>query len=133
MNANVVGIIIGAILTVATILLVFLGRKREVERIQALRTSAAAVTDSQKMASSIPQDLTIIEGIGPKISRLLRKNGITTFAQLAGTDLPVLEKLLKENGMQFVKADSWAEQARLAGAGKLEELKVLQEKLVAGR
>ena len=78
-------------------------------------------------------DLTIIEGIGPKIASLLNQHGITSFAQLAGTPIPDLVKILQENGLQFVKPDSWIEQGRLAAEGKMDDLKALQDKLIGGR
>ena len=49
------------------------------------------------------------------------------------SDLSFLENLLKQNGLQFTKPASWAEQARLAADGKMDELKALQEKLTGGR
>ena len=78
-------------------------------------------------------DLTIIEGIGPKIASLLNQHGITSFTQLAGTPIPDLEKILQENGLQFVKPGSWIEQGRLAAESKMDDLKALQDKLIGGR
>ena len=97
------------------------------------RAAAAVPVAPAVQVSDKADDLAIIEGIGPKIAGILSQAGIKTFAQLAATDLPVLEKLLKDNGLQFTKPGSWAEQARLAAAGRMDELKALQEKLVAGR
>jgi predicted flap endonuclease-1-like 5' DNA nuclease len=77
-------------------------------------------------------DLTLIEGVGPRIVGLLQQQGITTFAQLAAVDIPRLEQILQENHLQFIKPDSWPEQARLASQGKMTELKALQDRLIAG-
>ena len=41
-----------------------------------------------------PDNLEIIEGIGPVIANLMRSNGIGTFAKLAGTALPALQAIL---------------------------------------
>jgi len=81
-----------------------------------------------------PDDLTIIEGIGPKIASLLQAAGIATFTQLAGADLSKLVKILEDAGLKHL-ADpaTWAEQARLAAEGKWEELKVLTDNLKGGR
>jgi predicted flap endonuclease-1-like 5' DNA nuclease len=81
-----------------------------------------------------PDDLTIIEGIGPKIASLLQAAGIATFSQLAGADLSRLEKILQDAGLKHL-ADpaTWPEQAKLAAEGKWEELKVLTDSLKGGR
>ena len=139
MDANVIGLIIGIVLAAITIWLILWGARKDNERIDAARLKAAEPVIPQKSAATVipvvarADDLTIVEGIGPKIANLLAQKGITTFAQLAATEIPVLEKILKENGLQFTKPASWPEQARLAAAGKTAELKALQEKLVAGR
>lgn len=81
-----------------------------------------------------PDDLKRIEGIGPKISSLLQEAGITTFAQLAATDLERLEQIMDEAGLlSIANPSTWAEQAALAGAGKWDELEVLQDALKGGR
>jgi len=145
MNSTIVGLIIGIILVIVTILLIFMVRGGEKARVdEARRVDAEAVTrqaalTAEKAVPVMPagtasmDDLTMIEGIGPKIAGILKQAGISSFAQLAGADLSFLENLLKQNGLQFTKPASWAEQARLAADGKMDELKALQEKLTAGR
>jgi predicted flap endonuclease-1-like 5' DNA nuclease len=78
-------------------------------------------------------DLTLIEGIGPRVASILNLQGITNFTQLASTELPTLEKMLKDNGLQFIKPASWIQQAGLAAEGKMDELKALQDRLIGGR
>ena len=80
-----------------------------------------------------PDDLTLIEGIGPKISSVLQAAGIATFSQLAGADLSRLEKILQDAGLRLADPGTWAEQARLAAEGKWEEFKTLTESLKGGR
>lgn len=81
-----------------------------------------------------PDDLTRIEGIGPKISSLLQTAGITTFAQLAATDVSRLEQILTEADLRaLADPTTWPEQARLAAAGKWDELEALQDELKGGR
>ena len=139
MNSTIVGLIIGIILVIVTIILIFWGREGEKARIdEAARVAeevpmARVSRAAEPVAFAVKDDLTLIEGIGPKIAAILNQAGISSFAQLAGTDLSFLENLLKENGMQFIKPASWTEQARLAADGKMDDLKALQEKLVAGR
>jgi large subunit ribosomal protein L13 len=91
--------------------------------------------DSQ--ASSTTDDLTIIEGIGPKINELLHSAGITTFAQVANASIEELTRILNEGGSSFNSKigtiPSWAEQSSLARYGKMEELEILKEKLNNGK
>jgi predicted flap endonuclease-1-like 5' DNA nuclease len=79
--------------------------------------------------------LETIEGIGPGISALLREAGITTFAQLAKTEISQLQEMLQKAGPRFQMADpsTWPQQAELAAAGNWAELETLQGQLSAGR
>jgi len=79
--------------------------------------------------------LTIIEGIGPKIQELLNNAGIINFEQLAAATPDQLKDILVAAGSRFQLHDpsTWAAQAKLAAAGKMEELKVLQAELKGGK
>lgn len=78
-------------------------------------------------------DLAKIEGIGPKISGVLKAAGITTFAQLAEAEVERLQEILQDADLRLAKPESWPEQAALAAAGKWDELDRLQEELKGGR
>jgi predicted flap endonuclease-1-like 5' DNA nuclease len=78
-------------------------------------------------------DLTIIEGIGPVIAGLLQQAGITTFAQLAETDLSRLEQILREAHLPISDPTTWADQARLAANGNWDGLRAMQDELKGGR
>ena len=80
-----------------------------------------------------PDELVLIEGVGPKIATVLQGVGIKTFAQLANTSVAVLEDTLKAAGMRLADPASWPEQAKLAAEGKMDELKTLQDNLKGGR
>ncbi len=83
---------------------------------------------------SVPHDdLTRIEGIGPKISVLMLSAGIRTFGQLAATDVKQLEEILNKAEIWMADPATWPEQARLAAAGKWQALNEWQEKLKGGR
>ncbi len=84
---------------------------------------------------SKPDDLKRIEGIGPKIAELLNAAGITTFAQLAQTDVETLRQILVKAGRRFALAspETWPEQAALAAKGDWDALKRLQDSLKGGR
>jgi predicted flap endonuclease-1-like 5' DNA nuclease len=80
-------------------------------------------------------DLTIIEGIGPRIDELLHQNSIVSFAQLARLGVPEILAILERGGPHFQLANpgSWAQQASLASENRWAELKRLQEELISGR
>ncbi len=86
--------------------------------------------------SNTSDNLKLINGIGPAIEKHLKAAGINTFAQLAKLTVLKLKAILIERGGTRYKnfnSISWAEQAKLAAAGKMEELKILQEKLKENR
>jgi len=82
-----------------------------------------------------PDDLTRIEGIGPKIQELLYAANIHTFAKLAKTDTARLKGILNDAGDRFQMHEpkTWPEQAQLAADGRWEELDKLQDLLRGGR
>lgn len=55
--------------------------------------------------SSEPDDLRSIAGVGPKIERLLRANGIETFAQLGASTPDAIRSYLVQGGAHMAKYD----------------------------
>jgi len=85
-------------------------------------------------SSPDPDDLKIIEGVGPKIATVLADAGITTFTQLAGTDPEQLEKIVRDDaGIKAANPASWPEQAAFAASGNWDGLEKMQKRLIAGR
>lgn len=82
-----------------------------------------------------PDDLKIIEGIGPKVEQLLKEAGIANWAELAAQDTKSLQGLLEAAGPAFRMMDpaTWPEQALLAAEGRWEALRALQDALKGGR
>ena len=80
-------------------------------------------------------DLTRVEGIGPKIAEHLTAGGIATFAQLADAPLERLQEILDEAGPRYRVHDpgTWSRQAALARDGKDDELQQLQDELKGGK
>jgi uracil permease len=78
-------------------------------------------------------DFQLVEGIGPKVARVLRHAGIVTFAHLAETDVAQLKQILKQADLGLMNPETWPEQAALAADGKWAELEDLKGKLTAGR
>ena len=79
-------------------------------------------------------DLTKLEGIGPKISQALKAAGYNTFGKVAGATEVELRVTLERAGIKLAPAAAtWPHQAALADRGEWEELKKLQDSLVGGR
>lgn len=75
-------------------------------------------------------DLTLIEGIGPRVAELLNESGITTFEELAERDIEKIQSLLNEKNLQYKNPKTWPLQARLAdiasASGKKEDWDVFK-------
>lgn len=78
-------------------------------------------------------DLEAIEGIGPKIAGIMRAAGITTFAELAASEVNTLNEILQGANLRLADPTTWPEQAKLAADGNWEAFKALQESLKGGR
>lgn len=79
------------------------------------------------------EDLTIIEGIGPRIAGILNESGVMTFSQLAEMTPGQLSRLLDEKDIRMAQTETWPEQARLAAIGDMDRLHELQSRLRGGR
>lgn len=80
-----------------------------------------------------PDDLTCIEGIGPKSSAALQDAGITTYAQLADTDTGALKDILQRAGVRVAVSETWKVQAGLAAEGDWEQMDAMKAELKRGR
>jgi len=109
------------------------------EEIKAEEVIEEKTEESEKVEEKIDtaevDDLTKVEGVGPKIAELLNDAGITTFAQLAKTEVVKLREILYDAGSKYKSHDpeTWPEQAKLAAENNWEELKKLQDELDGGR
>ena len=74
-----------------------------------------------------------MEGIGPKVAKVLNDIGITSFADLANAEASKVQETLNAAGMQYMNPEGWIEQAKLAAAGDTEGLAKLQDELKGGR
>ncbi len=106
--------------------------------ISSINSSLGNVAATAPVAAAAPaakDDLVKIEGIGPKISEILAKAGITTFAQLAETPVDTLKGLLSGAGSRFAAHDpsTWPEQAAVAAKGDWVAFKKLTDELVGGK
>ncbi len=80
-------------------------------------------------------DLKIVEGIGPKIEKLLNAAGIWSFATLAATPAENVKAILTAAGDRFAMHDpaSWGYQSFLAANGRWDDLNLLKAELVGGK
>ncbi|HKK78213.1 MAG TPA: helix-hairpin-helix domain-containing protein [Phaeodactylibacter sp.] len=100
-------------------------------------TAKAKAAPKKKTAKKAAgkDDLKKIEGIGPKIAGLFADAGITTFEGLATAKKSQLKEILEAAGPRYKMHDptTWTKQAKLAAAGKWDELDKLQQELKGGK
>jgi large subunit ribosomal protein L27 len=82
-----------------------------------------------------PDDLKIVEGIGPKIEQLLKEGGINTWEDLSNAPVERIQEILDAAGPRYQIHDpsTWPAQAKFAAEGKWDELKEYQDMLIGGR
>ncbi|MGJ3237766.1 MAG: helix-hairpin-helix domain-containing protein [Anaerolineae bacterium] len=89
---------------------------------------------AEVVASDEPDDLTKIEGIGPKMSAALIDAGINTYIKLTDANNEQLTQAIQNAGMRLAPSlETWAEQAAYAAKGDWDGLAKLQEELQGGR
>lgn len=83
----------------------------------------------------VADDLTVVEGIGPKIADLCHGIGIRTWADLAETEVSLLRTMLNDAGQRFKAHDpgTWPQQAALLARGAWDEFVTLTDRLDGGR
>lgn len=96
-----------------------------------LDLDAAAVVLGKRIRRD---DLTVIEGIGPKIAEIISADGIDTWRSLSLTQPTHIRGLLDLAGSSYSIHDpgTWPEQAGLLADGRWEEFKALAEELDGG-
>ena len=94
-----------------------------------------AVKTAKKEIKEAADDLTKIEGVGKKIAELLATEQIVSFQDLSKATPKKIRTILDAAGSKFKMHDpaTWPKQAKLAAAGKWDELKKLQAELKGGK
>ena len=95
-----------------------------------------AVAAKVAFGKTIKQDdLTVVEGIGPKIRELFHNHNITTWAGLADCSVEKCQEVLASGGKRFEihKPRTWPEQAKMAALGQWQKLKEWQDSLDGGK
>jgi len=88
------------------------------------KTAPAAIASVTKK-----DDLTKVEGIGPKIKGLLNDDGIWTWKKLSETKPSHIKKILDKAGPRYKvhNPGSWPKQAGMAARGEWDKLKKWQD------
>ncbi len=81
-----------------------------------------------------PNDLTVVEGVGPKVAGILNGAGIHTWSDLAATPVSTIQELLDAAGSRYNmhNPSTWPQQAGLLQQGEWEQFKALTNKLDGG-
>ncbi len=113
-------------------------RDAALQQLRAAKSGApagASAATPQREGEATVDDLQKIEGIGPKIEKLLHNAGIRTFKTLAATSAERLKGILNAAGKRFRLADptTWPRQAKMAAEERWDELKDYQDALQGGR
>jgi hypothetical protein len=100
-----------------------------------VQTSFPGIENSVVSLPRQSDDLSKIEGVGPKIAQLLKEKGFITYEDLAVAKAKDIKVILDEAGSKFSvhNPTSWPKQAKLAAKGDWDKLAKLQSELVAGK
>ena len=93
------------------------------EAVTEVETAVPAVETVQMAAGD---DLSILDGVGPKSADALRAAGVTTFAQLSEMTPEAIEELLAKANEPLIagrNANTWPRQAKLAAAQEWSALR----------
>ncbi|MEM9884764.1 MAG: DUF4332 domain-containing protein [Bacteroidota bacterium] len=106
--------------------------KAETKKVAAKKSTTKKASTKK---SNAKDDLTKIEGIGPKLAAVLADAGIATFKKLAATKAEKIASILVAANARYrmYNPTTWPAQAQLAADGKWEELKKWQDELNGGK
>lgn len=98
------------------------------------RGGSKSTTDTASKATT-KDNLTKIEGVGPKAAEAMTAAGLTTFAEIAASTPEAIKEILDaaEGRLGSLDPSTWTEQAKLAADGKWDELKKWQDELDGGK
>ena len=90
---------------------------------------------ASKKSTSKGDDLTKVEGIGPKVMEVFNEAGISSFADLAKEKVEKLAEILITANSRYKMFDptSWPIQAKMAADEKWDELKKWQDEHDGGK
>jgi large subunit ribosomal protein L21 len=93
--------------------------------VESIVTTAAKVAKASAPTKAAAEDVTLIDGIGPKIAGQLAAEGITRLSQIALLSKVALNKIDAKLGLKGrSERDEWISQAQELVAGKAPRAKV---------
>ena len=119
-------------------------KAEEKKPVKAKKSSSAKATEDEEKAAPKKtakakadkgDDLTKVEGIGPKAAEALVNAGIGSYSDLAKSKPEKIKEILAEASSRMAHLDptSWPKQAKMAADDKWDELKEWQEKAKGGK
>ena len=111
-------------------------KKAVAKKAVAKKAAKTVVSADNKVANKMKKKgLQVIEGVGPKIEKLMHEAGLMNFNDVANAPLATLKKVLEDAGSRFRMHDpsTWSKQAKMAHEGKWNELAKWQGELKGGR
>ncbi len=98
-------------------------------------TNSEIVAKSIVADDSVKDDLTKVEGIGPKIQGLLNDDGIWSWKQLSETTVERIQKILDDAGPRYRVHNpaSWPMQSEMCDQGAWDKLDKWQDEHKGGR
>ncbi len=97
------------------------------------RTNVTTLRSSLAEATAGPDDLLVIEGIGPKINQVLRAEGFTRWIHVRDASQATLQAAIERGGITFAPSvATWSKQAAYLVAGDQAGFKQYTEYLIAG-
>lgn len=108
--------------------------KAKTAKAEAPAPAASAPAAVATAVAEKADDLTVIEGIGPKMSKALVTAGIDTYEKLAQASEDAIHHAIEAAGLRFAPSvPTWAKQAAYAARGDWDGLKTYQDGLSGGR
>ncbi|NNK75438.1 MAG: 30S ribosomal protein S2 [Maribacter sp.] len=112
-------------------------KEKVVEKVAEVKVETpkeAAPPKAKKASASKKDDLTKIEGIGPKAAEALVNAGMETYAKLAKAKADKIKEVLTEASSRLAHLDptSWPKQSKMAADDKWDELKEWQDNTKGG-
>ncbi|MBP7821426.1 MAG: 50S ribosomal protein L27 [Saprospiraceae bacterium] len=111
--------------------------EKKIEKVEEPKATIEAVSAPvvKKPAKANPDNLKLIEGVGPKIEELLKAAGINTWQDVVDAGADKLKDILDEAGPKFRihNPSTWPAQAKMMVDGEWEKLEEYQDLLMGGR
>ncbi len=104
----------------------FIGKSGEERKVEVEKVAQVEATNEV-------DDLTRIEGVGPKVVKVLNGIGIFTFEQLANANAADVQTALNAAKLQMMDPTGWISQAKLAAKADWAGFEKLQGELKGGR